>query len=160
MGAKALVPVCCSWSGRPAAGCCRLWAAALGGRAAAPAAGAGGACRGLLPALRAPCLAPRRGGSPSGLPFKIVTFSSTAISGGRAVGRPPRCAALGVPRPACSLISVIIRPGAALARCISFCAARKNQHNGITIHISKTQITLDILNKGCYNNIGDNIKMI
>lgn len=152
MGAEALVPVCCPWSGRPAAGCCRLWSAALGGRA--PRCAGRGRWRGLgvWGAVRpaGSLSAPRRGGSPFGLPFKIVTFSSTAISGGRAVGRPPRCAALGVPRPACSLISVIIRPGAALARCISFCAARKNQHNGITIHIFKTSASIcaiDILTK-------------
>ena len=139
-GADALGPVCCPWSGRPAAGCCRLWAAALGGRA--PRCAGRGRWRGLgvWVAVRpsGSLFAPRRGGSPFGLPFKIVTFSSTAISGGRAVGRPPRFAALGVPRPACSLISVIIRSGAALARCISFCAARKNRHNGITVHIFKT----------------------
>lgn len=73
MGAEALVPVCCRWSGRPAAGCCRLWAAALGGRA--PRCAGRGRWRGLgvWVAVRPPgsLFAPRRGGSPSGLPFKI-----------------------------------------------------------------------------------------
>lgn len=104
MGAEALGPVCCPWSGRPSAGCCRLWAAALGGRA--PRCAGRGRWRGLgvWVAVRPPgsLFAPRRGGSPSGLPFKIVTFSSTAISGGRAVGRPPRCCCFG--RPASRLL--------------------------------------------------------
>lgn len=39
--------------------------------------------------------------------------------------------------PPCSLISVIIKLGAALVRCISFCAARKNQHNGIQFTFTK-----------------------
>lgn len=52
MGAKALVSVCCSWSGRPAAGCCRLWAAALGGRA--PRCAGRGRWRGLSWSLARP----------------------------------------------------------------------------------------------------------
>lgn len=73
MGANALGPVCCPWSGRPAAGCCRLWAAALGGRA--PRCAGRGRWRGLgvWVAVRpsGSLFAPRRGGSPFGLPFKI-----------------------------------------------------------------------------------------
>lgn len=69
MGANALGPVCCPWSGRPAAGCCRLWAAALGGRA--PRCAGRGRWRGLgvWVAVRpsGSLFAPRRGGSPSAL---------------------------------------------------------------------------------------------
>lgn len=63
------------WSaGRPSAGCCRLWAAAPGGRPpAAPAAGAAGVWGRWSPSALAGSLsAPRRGGSPVRAPGSIL----------------------------------------------------------------------------------------
>lgn len=165
MGAEALVPVCCRWSGRPAAGCCRLWAAALGGRA--PRCAGRGRWRGLSWSLVRPSgslLGPPPWWVALRAPIPMTTFFGIVITGGgRAVGRPPRWAALGVPRP--DLLPYFCYYKIGRCACplylILRCAQKSTQRD--TIHIYKTSTSIcaiDILTKVWYNNISHSIKMI